>query len=127
MAESRAGGLGRRLAGGVDSVLATLQTRLSLLTVEVEEEGIRLGAALFNLILAALFAGFGILSLAMFFTVWLWDSHRLLALGLDCALFIGLTVWTARNAARRLGAGSRLFKDSVAELQRDRAALEPEE
>lgn len=126
MAEHDAPGLGARLASLVDGALGMVQTRLSLLAVEIEEEGIRLGAALFNLILAALFLAFGLFALAIFLTIWLWDSHRLLVVGVATVSFLALAVWTASNAQRRLREGKRLFSDSVAELQRDRDALKGE-
>lgn len=126
MADSEAPGLGARLASLADGALAIVQTRLSLFAVEVEEEGIRLGAVLFNLILAALFLAFGLFALAIFLTLLLWDSHRLLVVGLSTVFFLGMAVWAGANAQRRLRQGKRLFTDSVAELQRDRDALRGE-
>lgn len=125
--ESSTPGLTARLSSLADGVLGMAQTRLSLLAVEVEEEGIRLGSALFNLILAALFLAFGLFALAIFLTVWLWDSHRLLVIGCATVFFLGAAVWCGGNAQRRLKEGKRLFTDSVAELQRDRDALRGEE
>ncbi|GAA5173883.1 hypothetical protein GCM10025771_02200 [Niveibacterium umoris] len=123
MSSDEGGGIADRLGRLADAALGTAQTRLALLAVEVEEEGHRLGAAFFHLILAALFTGFGLLALAIYMTVWMWDSHRLLALGLDALIFLLLAVWTASQAYRRLSEGTRLFRDSIAELERDRAAL----
>ncbi|WP_341676594.1 phage holin family protein [Niveibacterium sp. SC-1] len=121
--EARPPGLAERLGGVVDTLLGTLQTRLSLLAVEVEEEGVRLAGALFNLILAAFFIGFFTLTFALFITVWLWDTHRLLALGVDAAMFLALSLLTARNAYRRLSGGTHLFRHSVGEIARDREAI----
>lgn len=126
MAGSDAPGLGARLSALADGALGIVQTRLSLFAVEVEEEGIRLGAILFNLILAALFLAFGLFALAIFLTILLWDSHRLLVVGLATAFFLATAIWAGSNAQRRLKQGKRLFTDSVAELQRDRDALRGE-
>lgn len=126
MAGSDAPGLGARLSALADGALGIVQTRLSLFAVEVEEEGIRLGAILFNLILAALFLAFGLFALAIFLTILLWDSHRLLVVGLATAFFLAAAIWAGTNAQRRLKQGKRLFTDSVAELQRDRDALRGE-
>ncbi len=123
MTGQEAPGLTERLRRLADNLLATAQNRLSLLSVEVEAEALRLGDALFNIVLAALFVGFGVLALAIFLTVLFWDSHRMLALGIATALFFALAVWTASNAYRRLITGRRLFADSVAELSRDREVL----
>jgi uncharacterized membrane protein YqjE len=119
----QAGFIGR-LASAADHALSMAQTRLSLFAVEIEEEGVRLGAGLFNLVLAALFLAFGLFALAVFMTLWLWDTHRLLVVGVSALMFLLLAIWTAGNAHRRLRQGRRLFTDSIAELQRDRDALE---
>jgi uncharacterized membrane protein YqjE len=126
MADSEAPGLGARLSALADGALGIVQTRLSLFAVEVEEEGIRLGSILFNLILAALFLAFGLFALAIFLTILLWDSHRLLVVGLATAFFLAAAIWAGANAQRRLKQGKRLFTDSVGELQRDRDALRSE-
>lgn len=123
MSDAQPPGLGARISALIDGGLGLIQTRLSLISVEVEEEGIRLGVALFNIILAALFLAFGLLALAVFVTVLLWDSHRLIAIGGATLFFVGMAVWTARNAQARLRQGKRLFSHSVAELQADRTAL----
>lgn len=116
-------GLAGRLRRLADGLLASGQTRLELLSVEVQEEKVRAVGLIFNTVLAALFVGFGTLFLAGFLTVWLWESHRLLALGASTLLFLGVGLGAATRAARLLNDGSRLFAGSLAELQRDREAL----
>ena len=61
--------------------------------------------------------------LLVFLTVLLWDSHRLLALGVFAALFIAAAAGAALFARRLARLGSRLFVASLAELRRDEAAL----
>jgi uncharacterized membrane protein YqjE len=65
----------------------------------------------------------GLVFLAVFLTVLLWDSHRLLALGVFSALFLGAGIATLLVAMNFARAGSTLFKASLAELARDREAL----
>jgi uncharacterized membrane protein YqjE len=65
----------------------------------------------------------GLVFLAVFLTVLLWDSHRLLALGVFSALFLGAGITTLLMAMNLARAGSTLFKGSLAELARDREAL----
>lgn len=115
--------IGESLRGLVDSILATIQTRLELFSVELKEEKLRVGGFLFDTVLAALFIGFGVIFLLAFLTVLLWDSYRLLPLGLaTAALFIG-GLWAATRASGRIRAGSRLFSSSLAEIAHDREAL----
>lgn len=111
------------LASGV----ATVQTRLELLAVELQEERVRVlgllayGAAALILLLA------GAIFLAVFLTVLWWDSHRLLVLGVFSALFLGGGGVALAFAMRLARSGSRLFAASLTELARDRTALEPGE
>jgi uncharacterized membrane protein YqjE len=116
-----------RLASGLHGLLSTglrvVQTRLELFAVEVQEEKHRLSSYLFNVVLAALFIGFGLTSLVVLITVAFWDSHRLLALGIGTAVLLGAGLLTAATAARLAREGSRLFAASLAELARDRDEL----
>lgn len=115
--------LGESLRGLADSGLGTLQTRLELFSVELKEEKLRAGSFLFETVLAALFIGFGIVFLALFLTVLLWDAHRLLVLGLATAGLFAAGLWFATRARARLHSGSPLFSASLAEISHDRAAL----
>lgn len=115
--------LAESLRGFVDTGLAIAQTRLELLAVEAQEEKLRLASLLFNTLLSAVFIGFGVVFLAIFVTVMFWDEHRLLALGLGTLVLFTAGLLAARNAARELRRGSRLFAASLGELARDRDAL----
>lgn len=126
MSESRKPRLADSLRGFLDNGLATAQTRLELLAVEMQEEKLRLTGLLLNVVLCALLLGFGLVFLALFLTVLFWEGHRLLALGVATAVFIGGALLTASNAARELKRGSKLFAASLAELARDRAAIRRE-
>jgi uncharacterized membrane protein YqjE len=114
------------LRARLDNLLAAAQTRLELLTVELQEEKLRLARLLFMTVLAALFLGFAAVFAALWITVALWDSHRLLALGLATGLFVALGVAAATVAAHTVAAGSRLFAASISELNKDRSALRRE-
>jgi uncharacterized membrane protein YqjE len=127
MSESRRPRLADSLRGILDAGLHAVQTRLELLGVELQEEKLRLAALLLNTVIAAVLLGFGLVFLVIFLTVLLWDDYRLLALGLATAILIGGGLFTAANAARELRRGSKLFSASLAELRRDRAALQREE
>lgn len=114
----------RGLRGFIDTGLAAVQTRIELLAVEIKEEKLRAASFLFNVVLAALFIGFGVICGVILVTVALWDSHRLLALAGGAGLLLAAGVFTGRTAARQLRAGSRLFAASLAELSQDRQSLD---
>ncbi|MCX8086062.1 MAG: phage holin family protein [Rhodocyclaceae bacterium] len=116
-------GLLASLRGFAATAVALVRTRLELLKVEAQEEIGRLLRLLFWGIAAVLLGGAGLVFLAVFFTVLLWESHRLLALGIFAALFLaaaGAAIAIALHLARQ---GSQLFAASLAELKRDAAEL----
>lgn len=120
------GSLGSRLRSSIAGALGILQTRLELLATEFQEEKLRLGALLGYAAAAFFFLGFGAMMLALLLTVLLWDSHRLLALGIFTALFLAIGILAALAAARIGRQGSRLFAASIAELAQDREMIRPE-
>ncbi len=126
MADQPEAGWAGSLRARLDTLLGAAQTRLELLTVELQEEKLRLARLLFMTVLAALFLGFAAVFAAVWVTVALWESHRLLALGLATGLFIALGVAAATVAARTVAAGSQLFVASINELNKDRSALRRE-
>jgi len=110
----------RRLAG---SAVGMLECRVSLFATELEEDLLQLGTGLILLMLAALFLAFGLLALLAFVTVLLWDSHRLLALGLCTTIFVVAGLWCATLAARKLKSGKEFLGSTRAEFEKDRKAF----
>jgi uncharacterized membrane protein YqjE len=120
-------GLFASLRGLAATAVGLLRTRIELLVTEFEEEKLRI-AGLFGYGLAAvLMLLVGAVFLAVFVTVLLWDSNRLLVLGVFAALFLGGGLLALMVALRLARTPSRLFSASLAELGQDRSALEPTE
>jgi uncharacterized membrane protein YqjE len=112
----------KRLTG---TVLAIIQTRLELLSNELEEERLRIKQMLFYGIVALFFFGLSIMLLTVFIVALFWDSYRLQVVGGLVALFFfaGLLVLNAlRRVARER---SKLFSASLAELADDCDQLTP--
>lgn len=116
------------LFGSIKRLLATLigvaATRLELLSIEWQEERLRL----LQMLLFVLFAVFslftGVLLLVLFFVVLFWDEHRLAVLAGLSLVFLfsgGLLIVMLLSKLRN---GSKLFSASLAELQKDRESLE---
>ena len=99
--------LAESLHGIVDAGLQTVQTRLELLAVELQEEKLRLTGLALNTVVAGLLLGFGLVFLMVFLTVLFWEEHRLLALGISTAACIGGGLIAASNAARAFRSGGR--------------------
>ena len=113
------------MRGLAATLLGLAQVRLELLSVEARVEALRLGEILLYGAIALTMFSVGVVFLAIFLTVLLWDSHRLLALAVFATLFLSggiVAAWVARDRVRQ---GSRLFTESIRELQKDRAKLEP--
>lgn len=123
----RSRGLYASLRGLVATGVALARTRLELLAAELEEEKARVVGMLAYGAAALLLLAVGIAFLAVFLTVLLWDSHRLLALGVFAALFLAAGALALGLALRLARRESGLFAASLAELAQDRAALEPRE
>jgi uncharacterized membrane protein YqjE len=116
-------GLFASLKGLFGTSLALVQNRLQLLGVELAEERLRLLSLLTYGAIALVCLSAGLVFLAVFLTVLLWDSHRLLALGIFSALFLGGGIVALMMAMNLAKAGSTLFKASLAELAKDRDTL----
>ena len=104
--------------------LSLAQVRLELFLTELEEEKSRLLKLLAFGAAALLLLAAGLVFLAVFITVLLWDEHRLLALGLFSLLFLGsgtLALVLASGQARRK---NQPLAASLDELAKDRAALQ---
>lgn len=106
------------------TTVETAQIRLALLSNEIEQEKLRLFDGLVWAGLALLLLGLGALLLCGFIVVLFWDDHRLLALGLLSALFLGSGAWLMRCARERLRNPGGPFNTSVQELGRDYAGLD---
>ena len=120
-------GLYVSLRGLIGTGVAIVRTRLELLGTELQEEKARLLGLLAYGAAALILLAMGIIFLAVFFTVLLWDSHRLLALGVFAALFLGAGAVALATALRLVRSGSHLFAASLAELAQDHSELEARE
>ena len=115
--------LSSSLRGLASTVLELVQIRLELLSIEAQEEVLRVGALLVYGAIAVAFLSLGVVLLALLITVALWDTHRLLALGVFTGLFLvtgAVAAWLARERVR---SGTYLFSASVEELRQDRQGL----
>lgn len=121
-----AGNLLRALQNLGGSFLVIVQTRLELLSTEIEEEWLRLAG--FALIaMAALFCVGVAISLAVVFTVAaFWDSYRLSAIVTLGAVFVVIAVVPWRVLVMRFAAKPSLFAASLKELRKDRECTSTE-
>ena len=120
---SRRGGLFDSLKVLTATLIAIAHTRLELFSTELEEERVRLSSMLVWTLVALFCAGLGVVLATLFVVFVLWDTHRLLALGIPAILFLlgaALAWLVVRGKAR---AKPRLFAASLTELSKDRKEL----
>jgi uncharacterized membrane protein YqjE len=120
---TQASGLFSSLCGFATTGVALVRTRLELLRVEAHEEVGRLSGLVLWGMAAVLLGVGGMVFLAVFITVLLWESQRLLALGIFAALFLVAATVAGIMALRLARHPSQLFAASLAELRHDEAAL----
>ena len=122
-------GSGRR-GGLFDSVkvlaatlLAIAHTRLELFSTEIEEQRAWLSSMLVWALVALFCAGVGVVLATLFVVIALWDTHRLLALGIPAILFLlgAALAWLIVLGKTR--AKPRLFAASLGELSKDHKEL----
>jgi len=116
-------GLFASAKGLLGTGVTLIHNRLELLGVELAEERVRVTSMLAYGGAAFLCIAAGLVFLAIFLTVLLWESNRLLALGIFSALFLGAGIASLMLAMRLGRSGSKLFSASLAELRKDRDAL----
>lgn len=121
--DERPGGLYASARGLGVTTIALLGNRLELLGTEIAEERIRVLSLLGYGAAAMVFLAMGLVFVSVFMTVALWDSNRLLALGIFSALFLAGGLLALGMAVGFARAGSKLFVASLAELRKDRETL----
>jgi len=105
------------------TLVAMAQTRLELLSADLEEEREHFFSLLVLSLAALFFLGVGMVLAAILLVAVFWDTHRLLVLGSLAGLFLaaGLAAWLfAMNKAKTK---PRLFAASLSELLKDRQQL----
>ena len=113
----------RRVRGWLANVLELAEVRLELLTIEARIGLQRLILVCVVGVLGAVMAAFGVIFLALLITVWLWDSHPLLALGVFTALFLGGGIVALLTAQGKLRGLVEMFGATRDELRRDQQRL----
>ena len=106
-----------------DALVATLQDRLELVSVELQEEKFRL-IQIFIWISAAVFAGMMAITFASLTLVYYyWESARLAALGGLTLLYAGALVVIVVSLRRFLARQPKPFAATLQELGEDRACI----
>jgi uncharacterized membrane protein YqjE len=112
----------KRLAG---TLLAIIQTRLELLSNELEEERLRVRKMLLYGSVALFMFAMATMLMTVFVVVLFWDSYRLQVLAGLTLLFFFAGLWVLNALRRAAGERSKLFSNSLSELSDDIDRLTP--
>jgi uncharacterized membrane protein YqjE len=116
-------GLFNSLSQLLGTLVAIVQTRLELLTTELQEE-VHSAANLVLWALIALFTGIVGLVLGGLTVIFIyWETHRVLAAVLVTAVFFLLTLIAALILTRKIRAQKRFLDSTLSELAKDGDAL----
>jgi uncharacterized membrane protein YqjE len=99
------------------------QTRLELLSTDVQIARSKFIGLLVMIVSALFFLFFGLVMLALLIVIYSWESDRMLALGLLTSAFLSVGLILAAFIVQSLRKMPKLFEASIAELAKDREAL----
>ena len=126
MAEKISGeskGLLNSLSTFAATLVAIVQTRLELLSADLEEDRAHY-LSLLMLVLVALFClGVGVVLAAILLVVVFWDTQRILVLGLLAGLFLTGGIGAGLFAMHKAKTRPKIFAASLLELFKDRQHL----
>jgi len=123
---SRSTGFLSSLHSLADSLLGTVQDRIELVSVELQEEKLRL-IQIFIWICAAVFSAVMAVAFISITLVYLfWESARLAALGGLALFYTAALVITIVSFRRYLARQPKPFATTIQEIKGDRACIRPE-
>jgi len=118
------GGLLNSLTQVFATLVAMAQTRLELLTTELQEE-IQQAAQLLLWAFVALFAaGIGLFLAALVVIFAFWDTHRVLVSIIVTGVFFAIAAFAALHLSSKLRNRPRMLDGTLTELARDRQRLD---
>jgi uncharacterized membrane protein YqjE len=100
-----------------------VQTRLELLSVDVQIARTKFISLLVMIVCALFFLFFGLVMLSLLIVIYSWESDRMLALGLLTGSFLMIGLILALLIKQSLSTMPKLFEASIAEFAKDREEL----
>lgn len=122
-AEGPIRGLFRSLTQLLATAVAIGQTRLELLSTELQEEVHRVAEIMVWTLIVLLSAGIGLFLLALVVIFVFWDTHREAAAVAVTAVFFGIALVGGLVLRAKIKARPRLLDATLTELAKDRESL----
>ena len=117
------GGLLHSIKHLAQTLLGAAQTRLEILATEIEEERARLEQMLLVALAAAFCVVMGVVLCVALIVIYYWDTHRLAAVGILAAVFLGAGVVLGLILRDQARSRPKPFAITRGELAKDRAML----
>ena len=115
------------LLSSIKNIVATgaliAQTRLELLSVDVQIARSKFISLLVMIVCALFFLFFGLVMLSLLIVIYSWETNRMLALGLLTCGFVIIGLILALMVMQSLRTMPKLFEASIAEFAKDREEL----
>ena len=111
------------IKGLVATGASIAQTRLELLSIDVQIARSKFISLLIMIISALFFLFFGLVMLALLIVIYSWETDRMMALGLLTGAFLSVGAILALLILQSLRKMPRLFEASIAEFAKDREEL----
>ena len=116
-------GLFASLAKLLATAIGIAQTRLELLTTELQEEVHRVAEIMLYAAVALISAGVGLFLLSLLVIIVFWDTHRIAASIAVTGTFLLIAVVAALVLRAKVRGKPAMLNATIAELKKDRAAL----
>jgi uncharacterized membrane protein YqjE len=116
-------GLFNSLANMLATIVAIAQTRLELLSTELQQEMHRVAEIMVWTLIALLSAGIGLFLLALVIIFVFWDTHRVLASVAVTGVFFVIAIVAGLVLRAKVRGKPRLLDATLAELAKDRDNL----
>ena len=105
------------------TLVGIAQTRLELLSTEVEEERARVSAILLHGYVTIACLSVGILLATLVFVLAWWDRNPVVAVAIPAFIFCAAGIWSLLRLRAVLRRKPKVFAASIDELAKDRATL----
>jgi uncharacterized membrane protein YqjE len=117
------GGLFKSLTNLLATIIAIAQTRIELVTTELQEEMHRVAQIMVWTLVALLAAGIGLFLSALVIIFIFWDTHRVLASIVVTSAFFAIAIVAGVVLRSKVRGKPRLLDATLAELAKDREQL----
>lgn len=121
----RTAGLLASLQRLLTTFIEILQTRVDILSTELEEEVYRVQQLLVYVLMSLFFLGLGLVLVTLLVVMAFWETNRLYVLAGFAVSYLGIGAITSMVVIHKIRSRPRFFSTTLSELGKDRERLAP--